>query len=261
MYQQDHEAAKSPATGHICGLQDVDPAVTRNPATVHICGLQDVHLDTANISDTHTRKYLSPPEASSVTPVRASLDVYNKPSTKKSSEKLQGTQGVKRHSSLPPMRQAEMVEQHPIGLSGQQPMSPTRSEKSGRFSLDNPEGRWSWTNSQAPSTPRIVAPNGRTSLTGRSVRSFRSWFSAQEDQDRPDSQQSHQRKRSNPMLLKNQAHQPVLAPRRPAGARSTSSLRMKAGRLSESLASGRRSNASHRMDDQRPLTPLAHRDG
>ncbi|KAI6861653.1 hypothetical protein KC338_g6520, partial [Hortaea werneckii] len=98
---------------------------------------------------------------------------------------------------------------------------------------DDNAARWSWTNSQAPPTPRIVAPNNRSSLSSSisKLRGIRSWVrgttaasSSQQHQQagnhaegrideeqggggRPGSSGSHHRP-----ILKNQAAVPVLAP-------------------------------------------------
>ncbi|KAI7502070.1 hypothetical protein KC347_g9065 [Hortaea werneckii] len=97
-------------------------------------------------------------------------------------------------------------------------------------SFDNdPDDRWSWTNSQAPPTPRILAPNNYRSSLSSSIsklRGIRSWVRGttttssttnhadtriDEEQgvgrDRPGSSGSHHRP-----ILKNQAAVPVLAP-------------------------------------------------
>ena len=78
---------------------------------------------------------------------------------------------------------------------------------------DSPEdsqggGRWSWTNSQAPSTPRAEAPNARASLTSLTSRRFSNLM------------RNHSREREEKLkgasvpkpLLKNHATTPVLAP-------------------------------------------------
>lgn len=158
------------------------------------------------------------------------------------------------------MRQISKAEQDPIGLSNDRSVNTPQPEEGLSSPLDCDDARWSWTNSQAPSTPRIAPPNTRQSLTGLSVRSVTSWFRGQDGEDRPQSQQSHRRQRSNPLLLKNQARRPVLAPRpspRASVKRPGTSLSSRARRVSGSLASGRRSNASHQREDERPLTPLA----
>ncbi|KAI7471837.1 hypothetical protein KC351_g11956 [Hortaea werneckii] len=126
-------------------------------------------------------------------------------------------------------------------------------------SFDNdPDDRWSWTNSQAPPTPRIVAPNNyRSSLSSSTIsrlRGIRSWVrgtttttqqghhaDARIDEEqgvgggggggRPGSSGSHHRP-----ILKNQAAVPVLAPapvatkfsgsKNAGGARSTERLKV-----------------------------------
>lgn len=204
-------------------------------------------------------KFLNPPKASAVKPDQPSLVSEKASSTTQSIEIPQRSKKTKRPASLdlPPMRKIGSMEAH-IGLSTKRSLRSIRSEKGLSSPLDSPGARWSWTNSQAPSTPRIAPPNTRPSLTGRSIRSVASWFSGHEFEDRPSSQRSHRRKRSNPLLWKNQAHRPILAPR-PSVKRPASSLGSRAARLSGSCASGRRTTMSQRMDDQRPLTPSARR--
>ncbi|RMY86423.1 hypothetical protein D0864_07073 [Hortaea werneckii] len=146
---------------------------------------------------------------------------------------------------------------------------------------DDNAARWSWTNSQAPPTPRIVAPNNRSSLSSSisKLRGIRSWVrgtttasSSQQQQagnhaegrideeqgggGRPGSSGSHHRP-----ILKNQAAVPVLAPAPVAtkfpGAKSAganrSSERLKVSRSGTS----RRSAASlfRQASQQRILSP------
>lgn len=221
---------------------------------------------TANSQFAHDKKSSGLTKASAPKSDHTSPNLDSTPPEVQSIGMSQRIPGLKRPSalSLPPMRQTGPVEQGTIGLSSNRPpfsppFSPAFSsqlQKGLSSPLDSPDARWSWTNSQAPSTPRIAPPNTRPSLTGRSVRSVTSWFRGQESEDRPPSVRSHRRKRSNPLLLKNQALRPVLAPR-PAVKRPVTALSNKSGRLSGPLASGRSSKASHREEDQRPLTPLA----
>ncbi|EME47507.1 hypothetical protein DOTSEDRAFT_31931 [Dothistroma septosporum NZE10] len=82
---------------------------------------------------------------------------------------------------------------------------------------DSPD-RWSWTNSQAPPTPRIIPP-GRLSFSARSIRSISSWVttgSKKRDEEPPKMpsllRPTPKRQRSRQGLLKNQAVQPILAP-------------------------------------------------
>ncbi|KAI7247649.1 hypothetical protein KC343_g437 [Hortaea werneckii] len=101
--------------------------------------------------------------------------------------------------------------------------TPRTYDTQASFDHDN-DDRWSWTNSQAPPTPRIVAPNNRSSLSSSisKLRGIRSWVRGtpqadgriDEEQggggggvDRPGSSGSHHRP-----ILKNQAAVPVLAP-------------------------------------------------
>lgn len=77
--------------------------------------------------------------------------------------------------------------------------------------------RWSWTNSQAPPTPRIIPP-GRLSFSARSIRSISSWVTAgskkKDDEPKTPSplRPKSKRQRSRQELLKNHAVQPILAP-------------------------------------------------
>lgn len=75
--------------------------------------------------------------------------------------------------------------------------------------------RWSWTNSQAPPTPRMYAPSLRSSISSMSkFRTIRSWVRGQSEQQRIDEERppSSSAGKKKAMLLKNQASVPVLAP-------------------------------------------------
>jgi len=91
------------------------------------------------------------------------------------------------------------------------PKSPPIASPSSQQHLQS--DRWSWTNSQAPTTPRMYAPNHRTSSvsTGSRFRSIKSWVRGQneriEEEQRPDTSSN-----PNKPVLKNQASMPVLAP-------------------------------------------------
>lgn len=81
--------------------------------------------------------------------------------------------------------------------------------------------RWSWTNSQAPSTPRIAAPNRRSSLTTTTssirVRNVASWVRNQGNRSPPPASSKEKEKDksgSSKPLLKNQAVKPILLPNR-----------------------------------------------
>ncbi|CAK4032101.1 Hypothetical predicted protein [Lecanosticta acicola] len=71
------------------------------------------------------------------------------------------------------------------------------------------DDRWSWTNSQAPSTPRIAAPNRRSSLASTRIRNVASWV---RNQGRPSDEAKIVKGKKSKPLLKNQAVKPVLAP-------------------------------------------------
>lgn len=69
--------------------------------------------------------------------------------------------------------------------------------------------RWSWTNSQAPTTPRIAAPNSHYSTSSLSrLRRIRSWARTQHS-PKPPSTSTTARKKPH---LKNKAALPTLAP-------------------------------------------------
>lgn len=235
--------------------QDQDAA--RNQESGLVGSMREARTPTANSQSAVAAKSLNPLEVSPTKQDQTSLVPEKVSSTELPIEMPQRSKEKKRPASLilPPMTQISSTGQDTIGLSSNRSSRSVQSEKELSSSPDSPNARWSWTNSQAPSTPRIAPPNTRPSLTDRSVRSVASWFSGQDGEDRPSSQQSHTRKRSNPLLLKNQADTPVLAPR-PSVKRPASFFRARAARLSGSLTSGRRSHASQRMSDQRPLTPL-----
>ncbi|KAI6900512.1 hypothetical protein KC318_g10538 [Hortaea werneckii] len=131
--------------------------------------------------------------------------------------------------------------------------SPSSTREADQTSLKTPktvdtqasyDDRWSWTNSQAPPTPRIYAPNNRSSLSSISkLRGIRSWVRGTThgnnadgrrrideeqggaggggggDHGRPSSSGSHSRP-----ILKNQAAVPVLAPA-PVATKSSSARR------------------------------------
>lgn len=128
--------------------------------------------------------------------------------------------------------------------------SPSSAREADQISLKTPktvdtqasyDDRWSWTNSQAPPTPRIYAPNNRSSLSSSisKLRGIRSWVRGttthgnnadgrrriDEEEGggggngRPSSSGSHSRP-----ILKNQAAVPVLAPA-PAATKASSARR------------------------------------
>ncbi|KAI7268191.1 hypothetical protein KC345_g7704 [Hortaea werneckii] len=129
---------------------------------------------------------------------------------------------------------------------------------------DDANARWSWTNSQAPPTPRIVAPNNRSSLSSSisKLRGIRSWvrgttttstqqgnfpesrIDEEQGVGRPGSSGSHNRP-----ILKNQAAVPVLAPA-PVATKFPSSVGSKnvggGGRSAERLKVSSRSGTSSR---------------
>ena len=78
-------------------------------------------------------------------------------------------------------------------------------------SYHNPQDRWSWTNSQAPTTPRMYAPSLRSSISSLPrFRNIKSWVRSQSDridEERPITSQTA----AKPML-KNKASMPTLAP-------------------------------------------------
>lgn len=71
-------------------------------------------------------------------------------------------------------------------------------------------GRWSWTNSQAPSTPRAAAPNARASLTSLTSRHFANLMRGHATPKEDTSKGTGAPKTA----LKNHATTPVLAPPR-----------------------------------------------
>ncbi|KAK5137238.1 hypothetical protein LTR08_000208 [Meristemomyces frigidus] len=96
----------------------------------------------------------------------------------------------------------------------------TYSETPG--SPSNTQDRWSWTNSQAPATPRLYAPNRRSSIsTLPRFRTIKSWVQGQTDRN-PLSLRSTEEERLTTAqiirgpMLKNKASLPKLAPP-PAG--------------------------------------------
>lgn len=94
------------------------------------------------------------------------------------------------------------------------PRTPSESPNTPRSPLD----RWSWTNSQAPSTPRIAAPNStsnnmRSSIGSSRLRNVATWVRTQGRTSEEEQSNSGSTGRKKP-LLKNQALRPVLAPPR-----------------------------------------------
>lgn len=93
--------------------------------------------------------------------------------------------------------------------------------------------RWSWTNSQAPSTPRIAAPNNRSSLSSTRIRNVASWVRNQGRASNQDTKLPTTKEKSKP-LLKNQAVKPVLAPQ-PNSRKGSKSSGKRVGSLSTIL--------------------------
>ncbi|KAK3701195.1 hypothetical protein LTR37_015574 [Vermiconidia calcicola] len=83
--------------------------------------------------------------------------------------------------------------------------------------LQNQQERWSWTNSQAPPTPRMYAPSWRSSLSSqaRFIR-VKSWVrnQAERQNTRIDEESARPPSRRTPLpAFKNKASKPTLAPR------------------------------------------------
>ncbi|USW50058.1 hypothetical protein Slin15195_G033770 [Septoria linicola] len=106
--------------------------------------------------------------------------------------------------------------------------------KSPHSPINTRGGRWSWTNSQAPSTPRAEVPNKRSSLTSFTWRNVPNWMSSRQNQlDKEAAAAAEKEKekvklgtaKSVPML-KNHAVRPILAPP-PAVARKVSGRKAK----------------------------------
>ncbi|KAF2168223.1 hypothetical protein M409DRAFT_21664 [Zasmidium cellare ATCC 36951] len=130
-----------------------------------------------------------------------------------------------RHSVQPqPPTQNDTIEEH--DQRQLESMSPPHSPDS---QLDLHQ-RWSWTNSQAPSTPRIKPPT-RTSLTSLRLGSVASWVKSQRNDEDEKQRQAHKRGLSRP-LLKNQAIRPVLAPAPPSKKLSKKGKHGRVGSLS-----------------------------
>lgn len=149
---------------------------------------------------------------------------------------------VMRHSTRgPPTTPVGGIQQH--DRQRHESFSPPHSPDSA-LELQH---RWSWTNSQAPSTPRITAPT-RTSLTSLRLGSVSSWVKSQKYYTEDQRREAHKRSLSRPHL-KNQAIRPVLAPP-PISKRLT-----KKGRHARigSLSSIFRQNPN--SSDRQPLSP------
>lgn len=132
---------------------------------------------------------------------------------------------IMRHSIQPrPPSQDDTIQEH--DQRQLEVMSPPRSPES-QLDLNQ---RWSWTNSQAPSTPRIKPPT-RTSLTSLRLGSVAAWVKLQRYDEDEQQRQAHKRGLSRP-LLKNQAIRPVLAPAPPSKKLSKKSKHGRVGSLS-----------------------------
>lgn len=82
------------------------------------------------------------------------------------------------------------------------------------------DGRWSWTNSQAPATPRMrtrsptrrLSKQSSSSASVRSLRKIHSWIKPQNDRTIPEEQPTRRAPKPKLPPLKNKASKPVLAP-------------------------------------------------
>ncbi|RMX88934.1 hypothetical protein D0869_01254 [Hortaea werneckii] len=181
-----------------------------------------------------------------ITPIREGhsflIDASPEPSTRRGSEPKNSHNvrvEIKRKSDT----ESRTAPSSKAGLtvSVNEAQSPSSTREADQASLKTPktidtqasyDDRWSWTNSQAPPTPRIYAPNNRSSLSSSisKLRGIRSWVRGTthgnnadgrrrideeqgggrgpgSDHGRPSSSGSHSRP-----ILKNQASVPVLAP-------------------------------------------------
>lgn len=122
----------------------------------------------------------------------------------------EGTSRSKQPSSRDPHKSWLAISIQESQASEADPTSPKTP-----FSQHDGSDRWSWTNSQAPPTPRMYVPSGRSSIATLSrLRGIRNWIhggSEKIDEERPSSSHSHKKP-----ILKNQASQPVLAPPPPS---------------------------------------------
>ncbi|RMY49820.1 hypothetical protein D0865_07268 [Hortaea werneckii] len=181
-----------------------------------------------------------------ITPIREGhtflIDASPEPSTRRGSEP-KNSQNVRVEIKRKSDTESRTAPSSKAGLtvSVNEAQSPSSTREADQISLKTPktldtqasyDDRWSWTNSQAPPTPRIYAPNNRSSLSSSisKLRGIRSWVRGTthghnadgrrrideeqgggggggEDHGRPSSSGSHSRP-----ILKNQAAVPVLAP-------------------------------------------------
>ncbi|KAI7301935.1 hypothetical protein KC315_g16364 [Hortaea werneckii] len=181
-----------------------------------------------------------------ITPIREGhtflIDASPEPSTRRGSEP-KNSQNVRVEIKRKSDTESRTAPSSKAGLtvSVNEAQSPSSAREADQISLKTPktldtqasyDDRWSWTNSQAPPTPRIYAPNNRSSLSSSisKLRGIRSWVRGTthghnadgrrrideeqgggggggEDHGRPSSSGSHSRP-----ILKNQAAVPVLAP-------------------------------------------------
>ncbi|KAI7551804.1 hypothetical protein KC331_g2317 [Hortaea werneckii] len=183
-----------------------------------------------------------------ITPIREGhsflIDASPEPSTRRGSEP-KNSHNVRVEIKRKGDTESRTAPSSKAGLtvSVNEAQSPSSTREADQASLKTPktldtqasyDDRWSWTNSQAPPTPRIYAPNNRSSLSSSisKLRGIRSWVRGTttqgnnnadgrrrideeqgggggrgEDHGRPSSSGSHSRP-----ILKNQAAVPVLAP-------------------------------------------------
>ncbi|GAB1741244.1 hypothetical protein NU219Hw_g6485t1 [Hortaea werneckii] len=204
-----------------------------------------------------------------ITPIREGhsflIDASPEPSTRRGSEPKNSHNvrvEIKRKSDT----ESRTAPSSKAGLtvSVNETPSPSSTREADQMSLKTPktvdtqasyDDRWSWTNSQAPPTPRIYAPNNRSSLSSSisKLRGIRSWVRGtatthannnadgrrriDEEQGggggRPSSSGSHSRP-----ILKNQAAVPVLAP---------APVATKGSSLASNKNSGTKSSSSERL--------------
>ncbi|KAI7212410.1 hypothetical protein KC333_g7143 [Hortaea werneckii] len=212
-----------------------------------------------------------------ITPIREGhsflIDASPEPSTRRGSEP-KNSQNVRVEIKRKSDTESRTAPSSKAGLtvSVNEAQSPSSTREADQASLKTPktldtqasyDDRWSWTNSQAPPTPRIYAPNNRSSLSSSisKLRGIRSWVRGTthghnadgrrrideeqggggrgegEDHGRPSSSGSHSRP-----ILKNQAAVPVLAPA-PVATKSSSASKNPGTKSSERLKLSRSGTA------------------